>query len=138
MEAHETSGWPGGMLAVVLACSVGSVVLISLLLWSRSRSVQREKFQPTHDPTWELARERLLLGTQIGKGAFGLVLQAILSAPTPADGDGCSRDAPQTVAVKQCARRVLSAQDQQAFEDELGILKQLSATPHHNVSFLPL
>jgi hypothetical protein len=126
----------------ILAASLGSaallVAIIAVILWLRRPQGRaqvlrgRSNFYKIIPDLWELDRKQLLLGAQVGKGAFGtVVFQAIRTV----DGGTVGKRVPEVsmVAVKQCARRVLDEADLRAFADELRILKRISLVPHKNV-----
>jgi hypothetical protein len=76
---------------------------------------------------WEVSRMAIVMEEQVGQGAFGIVTRSTMK-------DGMMSD--QVVAVKQCARRVLTEEEWRVFEDELSIAKLLSAPWHKNVIYV--
>lgn len=124
-----TAGSSNGSMAAATAVPAAVAIIVAAVwLQRRRRGAAEWRAMPLSLDLgeWELARSRVTMHTvKLGQGAFSTVFQGTLAAP-----DGL----PVPVAVKMCARRVMTLTDRDVFVDELLILRMVSSPWHKNVS----
>ena len=122
----------GASLNMVIGIVVGTCVVLAIAIVVVRRKMfglSSIFYKPPSLDDWEFPRQNITILSKLGEGAFGVVMKAVANNIQIA-GYG-TRTIP--VAVKMCARRVLSAQDRKDFLEELYIMKLVSNPWHPNV-----
>eukprot|EP00048_Salpingoeca_helianthica_P018137 m.240914 g.240914 ORF g.240914 m.240914 type:complete len:1323 (+) comp23804_c0_seq1:1450-5418(+) len=119
----------------IIVAAIGCAVVAMLIVFAVVRHVGKKKeagpvssvFDPGPvDERWEFPRDRLVLGRQLGSGAFGIVYEAIASRLQEFSGQ-------VRVAVKQCGGDNVRTQDKEDFIAEANLMKRFADPWHRNV-----
>ncbi|EGD77336.1 TK protein kinase [Salpingoeca rosetta] len=119
------SGAAGGLLMII-------IVIVVVVVRRRSRRLEKlasETFKAPPPDEWEYDPQRLSLGAELGKGAFGVVFEGVVNGIREMNGL-------VTVAVKQCSPAeddALTIANKNEFLKEATLMKQFSDPFHPNV-----
>eukprot|EP00036_Acanthoecidae_sp_10tr_P023888 CAMPEP_0206328744 /NCGR_PEP_ID=MMETSP0106_2-20121207/22835_1 /ASSEMBLY_ACC=CAM_ASM_000206 /TAXON_ID=81532 /ORGANISM="Acanthoeca-like sp., Strain 10tr" /LENGTH=1239 /DNA_ID=CAMNT_0053761429 /DNA_START=189 /DNA_END=3906 /DNA_ORIENTATION=- len=128
-RASSSSEKPADHTALIVGIVVPTIVILVLVgFWvfdrrNRRKITMMESFTFPIADAWEYDRGKLIIGAELGAGAFGVVHRA--RAPEIRGEVGNV-----TVAVKECSEEKATVEDMQNFVREADLMKMLS---HRNV-----
>jgi hypothetical protein len=123
-SASQARGSTVSDSTLITAIVIPILVIIAVLaLWAvdrknRRRALLAKKFGFPPSDAWEYDRARLVMGKELGAGAFGVVHIAVAPGIRGMKGSVC-------VAVKECSEDCATQEDMQNFVREADLMKRI-------------